>query len=231
MKLLLVEDDLDLAAGLSKALKREGFSVDSINNGTDAINSVNLCPPDIVILDLGLPDIDGLTVLKRIRAKGKTLPILVLTARDGLQDKVNTLDEGADDFLAKPFEIDELLARLRVLARRLSTCLNSDIHVGPVRLDLAQHFASVNDSEIKLSRREFMLLKALVENIDRIQTKDALEHKLYGWGEEVSSNSIEVHISNLRKKLPKDFITTVRGVGYTVKSKVKNTATSNTRDN
>jgi DNA-binding response OmpR family regulator len=216
MNILLVEDDADLARGLQKSLKNEGFSVNHVDCGQQALDSILTSEPDLVVLDLGLPDIDGLQVLKKIRANQQAIPILILTARDSINDKVIALDGGADDYLAKPFEMPELLARIRVLARRLSSSVSSHIVLGDVSLNAAAHQASVAGTELDLSRREYMLLKALMENIGRIQTKESLEGKLYGWGEEVSSNTIEVHISNLRKKIPNGFIKTIRGVGYTV---------------
>ncbi|WP_439134341.1 response regulator [Pseudomaricurvus sp.] len=216
MNILLVEDDLDLASGLVKALRHEGFTVNHVTRGREAVLSVKAEPPDMVVLDLGLPDIDGLQVLKAIRSGRRSLPVLILTARDGLDDKVVALDTGADDYLSKPFEMEELLARLRVVARRLGTSQNSKIELHGVSLDTRHHQVLVNDLPIKLSRREYMLLMALMENSGRVQTKEMLEQKLYGWGEEVVSNAIEVHISNIRKKLPADFIKTVRGVGYSI---------------
>lgn len=216
MNILLVEDDLDLAAGLVKALRREGFTVNHVPYGREAVLSVKTEAPDMVILDLGLPDIDGLQVLEGIRTAHRSLPVLILTARDGLDDKVMALDTGADDYLSKPFEMDELLARLRVVARRLGTSQNSKIELHGVSLDTRHHEVLVDHVPVKVSRREYMLLMALMENSGRVQTKEMLEQKLYGWGEEVVSNAIEVHVSNLRKKLPADFIKTVRGVGYSI---------------
>ena len=145
-----------------------------------------------------------------------TLPILILTARDALATKVAGLDLGADDYLTKPFELDELLARLRALERRLGNAAAAEIAIGSVKLNTATHRLTVDDRDTPLSMREFMLLKALMENVGAIQTKPMLESKLYSWGEEVSSNAIEVHIHNLRKKLPADFIHTKRGIGYSV---------------
>ncbi len=220
MNILLVEDDLALAKGLQKALRHESFSVNHVACGREAIDSVASTMPDIVVLDLGLPDMDGLTVLKQLRDNRQVLPILVLTARESVDDKVTALDSGADDYLSKPFEMDELLARLRVLARRLGTSISSEITCGRVTLDTAQHEIHLDDEPMICSRREYMLLKALMENIGRIQTRETLENKLYGWGEEVASNTIEVHISHLRKKLPEGFIQTVRGVGYTIKKRI-----------
>lgn len=217
MHILLVEDDISLAEGLKKALGREGFTVNHVSTGADAIHAVDTDTPDILTLDLGLPDLDGLEVLRQVRTKHPDLPVLLLTARDTLDDKVAGLDRGADDYLVKPFAMPELLARLRVLERRISTSVSSEIIIGNVCLDTATRQVLVNDTSIDVSRREYMLLKALMENAGRIQTRTSLESSLYSWGEEISSNAIEVHIHNLRKKLAADFIVTVRGVGYTVK--------------
>jgi DNA-binding response OmpR family regulator len=217
MHLLLVEDDVSLANGLQKALRSDGFSVNRVSCGADAIHAVETDTPDILVLDLGLPDMDGLDVLRTVRRKHPELPVLLLTARDTLDDKVAGLDSGADDYLVKPFAMPELLARLRVLERRIGTSATSEIHIGDVCLDTATHRVLVRDSSVDVSRREYMLLKALMENAGRIQTRTSLESRLYSWGEEIASNAIEVHIHNLRKKLVPDFIKTVRGVGYTIK--------------
>ena len=217
MQILLVEDDLSLAEGLQKGLGREGFTVNHVSNGADTIHAVDINTPDIMTLDLGLPDLDGLDVLRQVRKKHPDLPVLLLTARDALEDKVAGLDMGADDYLVKPFAMPELLARLRVLERRISTTTSSEIQIGAICLDTVTHGVLVNGASVELSRREYMLLKALMENAGRIQTRENLESRLYSWGEEVASNAIEVHIHNLRKKLVPDFIKTVRGVGYTVK--------------
>lgn len=219
MKILLVEDDRVLAEGISKALQNEGFAVETVAYGKEALAVIESLPPDLLVLDLGLPDIDGNEVLKKLRRKYKGLPVLILTARDSVDDKVTALDGGADDYLAKPFELPELLARLRVLARRLGTSTTSQIEIQGVLLDTTAHEVHVNDEIVNLSRREYMVLKALMENAGRVQTKEMLEDKLYGWGDEVSSNAIEVHISHLRKKLPNAFIKTIRGVGYRVEKK------------
>lgn len=216
MKLLLVEDDITLANNLARALRGEGFSVDHLDRGQPAIDNLATLAPDLVILDLGLPDIDGTQVVRALRKRGVQLPILILTARDSTEDLVNSLDIGADDYLAKPFAMPELLARLRVLGRRVASNQTSTVTIGDVTLDLASHQVLVAAESRPVSRREYMVLKALMENAGRVLTKDALENKLYSWGEEIASNTIEVHISNLRKKLPEAFIQTVRGVGYTV---------------
>jgi len=173
--------------------------------------------PDLLILDIGLPDIDGIEVLKRIRQFNKTLPVLMLTARSSLTDKITGLDSGADDYLSKPFEMTELFARLRVLERRLGSVKQTAITLGDVCLDISAHTVIVSDKNIDLPRHEYMILKALMENTGRVLTRQNLETKIYNWNEEVGSNALEVHIHNLRKKLPKDFIKTIRGVGYTVK--------------
>ena len=216
MQVLLVEDDALLGEGIVHALKQAGFAVNWIDSGRHALSEIKANAPDILLLDLGLPDVDGLSLLKTIRALPSSMPILILTARDSVESKVAGLDGGADDYLTKPFAREELLARLRVLERRLSTSASVDIQIDALRLFNDQHRVTLNESELTLSRREYMLLKALMENAGVIQTKERLEGQLYSWGEEVSSNAIEVHIHNLRKKLPQDFIRTVRGVGYRV---------------
>ncbi len=217
MQILLVEDDLPLAQGIKTSLTNEGFTVNHLTHGEQAVSSLKTELPDIMILDLGLPDIDGNEVLKKVRRFNAELPILLLTARATLNDKVQGLDAGADDYLAKPFEMAELLARLRVFERRLSSTKHADLAIGDVSLDLASLQITVAGQCMELSRREYMLLKALMENAGRVQTRSNLESKLYSWGDEVASNTIEVHIHHLRKKLPPQFIKTVRGVGYTIK--------------
>jgi DNA-binding response OmpR family regulator len=216
MRLLLIEDDIHLANGLKESLRNEGYSVDGVLTGKEGISAISSGDFDLAILDLGLPDIDGLDVLKQIKKIKITLPVLILTARDGIENKVKGLDLGADDYLAKPFSIDELLARLRVIERRLGTHSTSVIKHNQVELDTQGHTIFVNDIEKKFSRREYMIVKSLLENVGRIQSKEQLESRLYEWGEEIASNTIEVHISNIRKKLPEKFIKNVRGVGYVV---------------
>jgi DNA-binding response OmpR family regulator len=218
MSILLVEDDKALAAGLLEALRKEGLAINHVATGADALHVIEAEKPDIVILDLGLPDMDGLTVLRKLRKHDTELPVLLLTARDTLGDKISGLDSGADDYLAKPFDMQELLARLRALGRRVNTAGANVINVGDVSLDAASQVVTINGEAVELARREFMLLKVLLENTGKVQTRDSLESKLYSWGEEVASNALEVHIHHLRKKLGPDFISTVRGVGYTVKA-------------
>ncbi|WOI38926.1 response regulator transcription factor [Alteromonas sp. CI.11.F.A3] len=216
MRILLVEDDRPLSSALKVSLSKANYVVDCVYDGASALNTFKMSQSDIVILDLGLPDQDGLNVLKRIRKTNPVLPVLILTARDKTTDKISGLDAGADDYLPKPFEIDELLARLRVLERRLGTASQSVITVKNVSLDTAHHTLTIEGDKVHLPRRELMLLKALIENAGRILSKHQLESKLYEWGEEVASNTIEVHISHLRKKVPENFIRTIRGVGYCI---------------
>ncbi len=216
MKVLLVEDDRDLAAGLVRALQSEGFTMAQEVMGANAKIALARFAPDLVVLDLGLPDMDGIEVLKYMRRKKYGTPVLVLTARSALNDKVNALDVGADDYLQKPFEMPELLARLRVMQRRLGTAASSEVTIDTVVLDTAAHRLKVDGVEVHLPRREFMTLKLLMEEAGRVKTRDMLESNLYERGEAIGSNTIEVHISNLRKKLPDNFIKTIRGVGYTI---------------
>ncbi|MGB5625670.1 MAG: response regulator [Woeseiaceae bacterium] len=217
MQVLLVEDDQSLATGLCKALRNEGFVTNHVALGKAALHAVGVEPPDIVVLDLGLPDMDGLDVLKHIRASGSQIPILILTARSSIDARVSGLDGGADDYLSKPFETPELIARLRVIERRLSSTKESAIRVGDVSLDTLSRQVLCRGEPVELARREYMVLKSLLENCGKIQTREQLESRLYSWGEEVSSNALEVHVHHLRKKLGNDFIKTVRGVGYTVR--------------
>ena len=214
MRLLLVEDDASLAAGLSLALRNKGFAVNHVTRGDHALHAVATDPPDLIVLDLGLPDMEGLQVLRSVRAGGGRLPILVLTARDSLSDKVAGLDLGADDYLAKPFEMQELEARIRALGRRLGGAGSSLITLGDLQLDTASMQVRKAGVPVELSRREYALLKALLENSGKVLTRETLEGKLYGWDEEVASNTLEVHIHHLRRKLGQDLIRTVRGVGY-----------------
>jgi DNA-binding response OmpR family regulator len=216
MRILLVEDDHQLANALKKALKNEGFSVDWVDNGKQAIHAFSMNETDLAIVDLGLPDIDGTQVIKTIRKQHIMTPVLILTARDSLDDKVKGLDLGADDYLVKPFEMTELFARLRVVERRLGTAASSLVIIGDVTLDAQAHTIMVKDEYLTLSRKEYMVLKVLMESAGRIQSRSQLETHLYEWGEEVASNAVEVHVHHLRKRLPNGFIKTIRGVGYTV---------------
>jgi DNA-binding response OmpR family regulator len=216
MRILLVEDDRSLAAGLRDALGREGFVVNHVTTGKLALAAVRAETPDIMVLDLGLPDMDGLEVLAQVRRRDEHVPVMVLTARDGMSDKIAGLDSGADDYLAKPFDMKELAARLRVFERRLSTAVISTICVGDVEVDTAAHSVKVAGEIVEFPRREYMLLKTLMESSGKVLTRESLETRLYSWGEEVASNALEVHIHHLRKKVPDKLIKTVRGIGYTI---------------
>lgn len=216
MRLLLVEDDIALRDGLQQALTVQGFTVNAVGTGQQALAVARAGDCDSVILDLGLPDMDGLVVLKQLRQKWPKMPVLILTARDELDDRIKGLDLGADDYLVKPFAAPELFARLRVIERRLGTASSHLVRCGVVELDTTAMQLNIAEQAVALSRREYVLLKELMESVGRIKTREQLEASLYSWGEEVASNALEVHISNLRKKLPADFIRTVRGVGYTI---------------
>lgn len=216
MRILLVEDDVALRDGLHQALTVQGFAVNAVSRGDQALSVVRSGDCDCLILDLGLPDIDGLSVLKQLRQKWPRLPVLILTARDSLDDRISGLDLGADDYLVKPFAAAELFARLRVIERRLGTAATHLVRIAGVELDTSAMQLNINGEQTGLSRREYVLLKELMESAGRVKTREQLEASLYSWGEEVASNALEVHISNLRKKLPADFIRTVRGVGYSI---------------
>jgi len=217
MRLLLVEDDLQLGEAIHKALQVKGFVTVHVSAGKPALLVVEAKDCDAVILDLGLPDMDGMDVLRSIKDINSDLPVLILTARSSTDDKVSGLDLGADDYLTKPFEMSELFARLRVIERRLGTSSSALINIKSVSLNTTNFSLHIDDEPVDLARKEFMVLKALMENGDRILSREQLESKLYEWGEEVQSNAVEVHIHHLRKKLPEQFIKTIRGVGYSVR--------------
>ncbi len=216
MRLLLVEDDPLLGDGLRVGLRQAGYAVDWVEDGQTAKFSLQSENYDLAVLDLGLPKISGLELLKWLRAQAMTLPVLVLTARDTVPDRVTGLDAGADDYLIKPFDLDELIARLRALSRRGSGLATPLLTHKEISLDPAAHQVFKNGALVELSAREFSLLHQLLLNIGRVQTRDQLESRLYGWGEEVESNSIEVHIHHLRKKLGNTLIRTLRGIGYVI---------------
>ena len=217
MRLLLVEDDAMIGEAIRTGLKRDGFAVDWVREGESAEQVLRTEEFDLLLLDLGLPRKDGLQVLKTLRARHETLPVLIITARDAVSDRVQGLDAGADDYLVKPFDLDELGARIRALLRRKSGRTIPQIeHLG-VTLDPATHRVMQNQREIPLSPKEFALLQLLMERPGNILSRGQIEERLYGWGEEVESNAVEVHIHALRRKLGSDFIVNVRGVGYRVR--------------
>lgn len=216
MRILLVEDDELLGEGTRKGLTQDGYTVDWVKDGMLADQALKTESFDLVILDLGLPKIPGMTVLQNLRTRGNTTPVLILTARESVEDKMMGLDSGADDYLLKPFDLGELLARLRALKRRFAGRAVSELKLHDISLDPASHIVTYKDKPINLSRREFALLHVLLENAGRVLSREHLTQSLYGWGEEVDSNALEVHVHNLRKRFGQEFIRTVRGIGYTI---------------
>lgn len=214
MRLLLVEDDPMIGDTLREALRRQGFAADWVRDGQAADAVLASERFDAVLLDLGLPRRSGIEVLKALRARGDATPVIVLTARDALSDKVAGLDAGADDYLIKPFELDELLARLRAVTRRGGGRATPLLEVADLRLDPATREVTRAGRPILLSAREFALLEALLERPGAIVSRAQLEDRLYGWGEELESNAISVYMHQLRKKLGADLLHTVRGLGY-----------------
>lgn len=218
MRLLLVEDDTMIGEAVRTGLRKQGLAVDWTQDGSAAKAALSTETFDLVLLDLGLPKIDGLQVLKWLRGTGSTVPVLILTARDSVNDRIKGLDAGADDYIVKPFDFEELAARVRaVLRRRSGRAENIVEHLG-VTLNAASHEVTCNGEPVNLSHREFALLEALLERPGQVLSRAQLEERLYGWGEEVESNAVEVHIHNLRKKLSADYIQNVRGVGYKVRA-------------
>jgi two-component system response regulator QseB len=218
MRLLLVEDDTMIGEAVRTGLRKQGLTVDWVQDGVSAKSALGTETFDLVLLDLGLPKADGLQVLKWLRGTGSKVPVLILTARDSVQDRIKGLDAGADDYLVKPFDLDELAARVRAVLRRQSGRAENIVeHLG-VTLDPASHTVTRDGEVVNLSHREFGLLEALLERPGQVLSRAQLEEHLYGWGEEVESNAVEVHIHNLRKKLGSDYIQNVRGVGYRVRS-------------
>lgn len=213
MRLLLVEDDRALARGLDKALTAEGYVVDWVETAEAALFLAGSSEFDAVVLDLGLPDMDGMDVLSALR-KRQSVPVLILTARDAIDDKVTGLDLGADDYLTKPFELPELVARLRAMVRRRGAQQEHQITIGDVCIDTHSKQVTRAGEAVELSGKEYSLLLTFVEHRGRLLSRDQLENKLYTWGDERSSNAVEVHIHNLRKKIGRDAIRTVRGIGY-----------------
>ncbi len=216
MRILLVEDDELLASGLITALTRANHHVDHVGDGQKAIHALTDGEFDIAILDLGLPKIDGTEVLSTIRQKGNHIPVLILSARDATKDRILGLDLGADDYLTKPFELDELLARLRVLERRRSGNTVNQIKIGDLIIDLTSLSVTWKGAPLDLQRREFALLKKLAESPHQVFNRSQLEEFLYGWSDGVESNTIDVHIHNLRKKINPNIVKTLRGVGYRI---------------
>lgn len=216
MRILLVEDDPQLGDGLTVGLRQAGFAVDWVRDGAMAAQALETETFDLVVLDLGLPQLSGMEVIKRIRGQGKSLPVIILTARDTTADKIAGLDAGADDYLIKPIDLDELAARIRAVARRAAGRAEPVLRQGAVTLEPASRRVTLNDAPVELSAREFSVLHVLLENAGRVMTRAQLESSIYGWRDEPDSNALEVHIHHLRKKLGAEFIQTLRGVGYMI---------------
>ena len=216
MRLLLVEDDPMIGAGVQSGLRQEGHTVDWVRDGKAAELALASGVHEMLLLDLGLPHKSGLELLSGLRRQGLDLPVLVITARDSVADRVKGLDAGADDYLVKPFDLDELSARIRALMRRRAGRASPRIEHGPLMLDPATHQVTLNGDPLALSAREFALLHALHEQPGVPLSRAQLEERLYGWNEEVESNTIEVYIHTLRRKLGAEWIRNVRGVGYRV---------------
>ena len=219
MRLLLVEDDRMLGSAVQRGLRQKGYAVDWVQDGEAAEVAAVTEPYDVVLLDLGLPRKGGLDVLRALRRRGKRLPVLILTAQDAITDRVAGLDAGADDYLVKPFDLDELAARVRALQRRREGRAVPVIEHGRLTLDPATHEVSLDGAPVALSVREFALLHALLEHPGRPLSRSHLEERVYGWGEQVESNAVEVHVHALRRKLGSEWIKTLRGVGYVVPKK------------
>jgi len=218
-KILIIEDDFMIAESTETLLKLHQFDVHWVNNGIEGLKQLQQQVYDIVLLDLGLPMMDGMLVLKNIRQKFPNLPVLIISARDQLQNRVDGLNQGADDYLIKPYEFDELLARIHALIRRrglknTGIDTNKKLSHSGLELDLEQHIALFNGQAIELSNREWSILMAMLNHPNKIFSKNDLEDKLYDFDSDVSSNTVEVYIHHLRAKLGKDFIRTIRGLGY-----------------
>ena len=216
MRILLVEDDPMIGESVADGLKGEGYAVDWVRDGKEAEVAVGASPYSLVVLDLGLPRRDGIEVLRSIRERRIGVPVLVMTARDTVRDRIKGLDAGADDYLVKPFDLDELTARVRALLRRAAGRAEPLIERGSLAIDPASRVVRWKGEPVALSAREYALLAALAERPGLVLSRAQLEEKLYGWNEAVGSNTVEVHIHNVRKKLGDGVIRNVRGLGYTL---------------
>lgn len=216
MRVLLLEDDLLIGDGIEAGLKQLGFSIDWFTHGSDGLNALSSAKYDAVILDLTLPGVDGLEILKTWRKSGQTTPVLILTARGSLDERVQGLNLGADDYLPKPFALEELAARLRALIRRSHGETSSILRHGNVEFNPSKRQITLNGANVQLSPKEVNLTELFLLNKNSVLTREIIEEKIYSWDEEVSSNAIEVHIHNIRRKLGSAFIKTVHGLGYTL---------------
>ena len=216
MRILVVEDDALLGDAVQAGLQQDGHAIDWVRDGLQADHALATEAYAAVVLDLGLPGLSGLDVLQRLRQRQSTLPVLILTARDTVEDRIQGLDQGADDYLVKPFDMGELFARLRALIRRANGHATPVLCVGEVELDPAGHQVRYRGELVELASREFTVLQALMLNAGRVLSRAQLEDKLYAWGQEVESNTVEVHIHHLRRKLYPGLVETIRGVGYLI---------------
>jgi len=216
MRILLVEDDELLGSGLDDALTRLHYAHEWVRDGRSALRATQSGQFDLIILDLGLPQLDGMDVLQRLRSGGNATPVLILSARDAPHDRIVGLNAGADDYLVKPFELEELLARIHVIERRRSGGSTNRLRRGELVLDLGSMSVEYGGAHVALQRREFMLLKKLIENPNQVFSRAQLEEAIYGWDGDVGSNAIDVHVHHLRRKLYPALIRTVRGIGYRI---------------
>ena len=214
MRLLLVEDNDSIGKGLYKGLHQAGYAVDWVRDGDTAQSAFSNERYDIAVLDLGLPGKSGIEVLDDIRTRENKVPVLILTAKDTVNDRIIGLDHGADDYMVKPFDLDELQARLRAIIRRSSGRARPSLHHGDIELDPASHTVSKDGRIVELTPKSFEILQTLMENQGRVMSRSRLEDSLYSWKDEIESNAVEVHIHRIRKALGNDLIRTIRGVGY-----------------
>jgi two-component system response regulator QseB len=214
MRVLLVEDDTMIAQGLQTGLRQNGFAVDWMQDGRSAAGALQTSAFDLVLLDLGLPHRDGIEVLRELRKRGDSTPVIVLTARDEIQDRIAGLDAGADDYIVKPFDLDEVTARIRSVLRRAAGRGDPSIQHGELRLDPVARTVERAGVPVPLSAHEFSVLEALLQRPGAVLSRSQIEDRLYGWDEQIGSNAVEVYIHGLRRKLGSDAIRTLRGVGY-----------------
>ncbi|MEH6583667.1 MAG: response regulator transcription factor [Halioglobus sp.] len=218
MRILLVEDDMQLGESLEAALKLEQYAVDWLRSGEPVRSSLSATPYDLLILDLGLPGVPGMQVLRQLRSDKHVIPVLLLTARNTLADKVDGLDSGADDYLTKPFEMDELFARVRSMLRRKGDRKAQQFEAAGITVDPVDRSVLFEEAEVTLTGREYAILEILIRNAGRFVSRARLEEGIYSWGEEVGSNTVEVYVSRLRKRFGSGSIETMRGVGYRMPS-------------
>jgi DNA-binding response OmpR family regulator len=216
MRILLIEDDRMIGQAMRKGLRRERFTIDWVEDGRAAELALRNGHYAMVLLDLGLPRMDGLAVLKELRKRKDPVPIIIVTARDAVADRIEGLNAGADDYVIKPFHLDELVARVRAQLRRSQGHPEVELAVGAVTLNPITHEVTLGGMRVELSAKEFAVLQVLIESPHAVFSREQLEDRLYGWGEEVGSNAVEVHVHNLRKKLGTRVIRNIRGVGYKV---------------